>query len=162
MLTSLPAWDGDRLGSPWLARLAARLTWRAPLAAWPGLAVPMAWLALVGSIWFRLARSGRPARPGPGWLDLASTGSNFLLRTQGMSCFEYKECLAWNTRNVLLQTQGMSCFEHQECLAAYTRNVLLRTHGVSCFEHKECPACNATPGEGSYCFTYDLSLRIED
>ena len=42
-----------------------------------------------------------------------------------------------NTRNVLLRTEGMSFFEHRECLSSNTRNVFLRTKGLSFFEHKE-------------------------
>ena len=67
---------------------------------------------------------------------------NLLFATQGMSCFEHKECLASNTRNVLLRTQGMSCFEHTECSASNTRKFVFRTQGMSCLEHKECPAWN--------------------
>ena len=62
---------------------------------------------------------------------------NVLLRTQGLSFFEHKECLSSNTRNAFLRTQGMSFFEHKDCPSSTTRNVLLRTQGLSFFEHKE-------------------------
>ena len=65
-----------------------------------------------------------------------------LLRTQGMSSLEHKECPASNTRNVLLGTHGMFCFDHKECLASNTRNVLFQTQRMFCLEHKECSASN--------------------
>ena len=72
----------------------------------------------------------------------SSNTRNVFLRPQGMFFFEHKECLSSNTRNVLLRTQGMSCFEHKECLSWNTRNVLLRTRGMSFLEHKECLSPN--------------------
>ena len=42
----------------------------------------------------------------------------FVIGTKEMSCSR-------NTRNVLLRTQGISSFEHKECPASNTRNVLL-------------------------------------
>ena len=70
-----------------------------------------------------------------------------LFAIQGMSCFEHKECLVSNMSKVLRGTQGMSCFEYKEFLASNTRNVLFATRH---------------PWGGSYLFTYELSLRIED
>ena len=61
----------------------------------------------------------------------------------------------WSTRNVVLRTQGMSCLEYTECLASKQgmscfdiRNVLLRTQEMSCFKHEECPASK----QGMSCF----------
>ena len=50
------------------------------------------------------------------------------IATQGVSCVEHTECLAWNTGSVLLGTQGMSCVEHRKGSAWNTGNLLSVEH----------------------------------
>ena len=93
----------------------------------------------------------------------ASNTRNVLLRTQGMFCFEHKECSASNRRNVLCRTQGMSWCDHKERRASNTRNVLLQTHGMFCFEHKECFDSNTrnvlARTQGMFVFELSFHLR---
>ena len=81
-----------------------------------------------------------------------------VLATQGMSCFEHKDCLVSNTRNVLFGTQGMPCFKHKECSASNTRNVLRGAQGMFCLEHKECSVSNTRSvllrTLGMFCFEH--------
>ena len=50
-----------------------------------------------------------------------------LLGTQGMSCWEHRECLVWNIGNVLHGTLEISCLEHKE-YDAVDLSLLLKMH----------------------------------